>query len=169
MHPLVELAQRTIHEHVRTGSSPGAEGLSGEFMEGRAGVFVSIKKLGHLRGCIGTFQPMSESIAQETIRNAVAASTKDPRFPPVTEDELPDLTYSVDVLTSPEPISSPDELDPARFGVIVSCGFRRGLLLPALEGVDTVEEQLSIAMMKAGIEPEEEGISLERFEVKRYR
>ncbi len=169
MHPLVELARRTVHEHVRTDISPSPEGIADEFMDNRAGVFVSIKKKGRLRGCIGTFQPVFENIAMETVRNAVAASTKDPRFPPVTEDELPDLVFSVDVLTSPEPVSSPDELDPGRFGVIVSCGFRRGLLLPDLDGVDTVEEQLSIAMQKAGIEPEDEGISLERFEVKRYR
>ena len=169
MHPVVELAMRTVHEHVRTGATPSPEGLPGEFMDNKAGVFVSIKKQGRLRGCIGTFQPTSENIAQETIRNAIAASTKDPRFPPVTEDELPDLVFSVDVLTSPEPVESPDELDPKRYGVIVSCGFRRGLLLPDLDGVDTIDEQINIAMMKAGIEHDEEGIRLERFEVKRYR
>jgi len=169
MHPLVELARRTVHEHVRKDSSPSPEGIADEFMDNRAGVFVCIKKQGRLRGCIGTFQPVSENIAMETVKNAVAASTKDPRFPPVTEDELPDLVFSVDVLTSPEPVASQDELDPGRFGVIVSCGVRRGLLLPDLDGVDTVQEQLSIAMMKAGIEPGQEGITLERFEVKRYR
>ncbi len=169
MHPLVELAMRTVHEHVCLGSSLSPEGIAGEFMDNRAGVFVCIKKQGRLRGCIGTFQPTSENIAMETVKNAVAASTKDPRFPPVTEDELPDLEFSVDVLTCPEPVASPDELDPGRFGVIVTCGARRGLLLPDLDGVDTVQEQLSIAMQKAGIEPEDGGIILERFEVKRYR
>ena len=176
MHPLVELAKRTVEELARTGlkpdpPEPGQPELSSlpeEFLNTSAGVFVSIKKHGDLRGCIGTFQPVSDNIALETVRNAMAASTKDPRFSPIKEDELPDLTFSVDVLTAPEPVSGPDELDPARYGVIISCDIRRGLLLPDLDGVDTVEEQMRIAMMKAGIEPEE-GIKIERFEVKRYR
>ncbi len=172
MHPLVELAKRTVEELARTGRKPGppepGSSLPEEFFNDRAGVFVCIKKQGDLRGCIGTFQPTSDNIAQETVRNAIAASTKDPRFSPIKEDELPLLTFSVDVLTAPEPVSSPDELDPGRYGVIVTSGLRRGLLLPDLDGVDTVEEQMSIAMMKARIEPDED-IKIERFEVRRYR
>ena len=172
MHPLVELAKRTVEELARTGRKPDPPDEPGslpeEFLTTSAGVFVSIKKLGDLRGCIGTFQPISDNIAQETVRNAMAASTKDPRFSPIKEDELQDLTFSVDVLTAPEPVSGPDELDPRRYGVIISSGMRRGLLLPDLDGVDTVEEQMSIAMKKAGIVPDED-IKLERFEVKRYR
>ena len=101
------------------------------------------------------------------MRNAVSAGLNDSRFEPVTEAELPYLVYKVDVLAAPEPISSPNELDVKRYGVIVTSGFKRGLLLPNLDGVNTVEEQISIARQKAGIS-ENETIKLERFEVIRY-
>lgn len=169
MHPAVDLARAAVEEHVRTGQMIEPEDIPEEFINAKAGVFVSIKIQGKLRGCIGTFLPVTENIAHEIVKNALAASSKDPRFSPVTEEELQELTYSVDVLSSPEAVSSHDELDPGRYGVIVSHGIRRGLLLPDLEGVDTVQEQLRIAMMKAGIEPDEDGIKIERFEVKRYR
>jgi len=132
-----------------------------------AGAFVSIKKHGRLRGCIGTVVPQRDNVVYEVIYNAVAAGTDDPRFPPVTEDELGDLEYSVDVLGKPEPINSINELDPKKYGVIVRKDFRSGLLLPDLEGIDTAEEQVDIARRKAGIAPHEE-VKLERFEVKRY-
>ena len=133
----------------------------------RAGVFVSIKEEGRLRGCIGTIQAVQESVAQEIIDNAVSASTRDPRFQPIEEDELDKLTISVDVLGDMEKISSPEELDVKRYGVVVTKGYKRGLLLPNLDGVDTVEEQLAIAKRKAGIKEQEE-VSLERFEVVRH-
>jgi AmmeMemoRadiSam system protein A len=136
-------------------------------MDGRAGVFVSLKKNGQLRGCIGTFEPCQENIASEIIHNAVAAGVNDPRFWPVELDEIPELDFSVDVLTPPEPVRSRDELDPKRYGVIVNNGRRTGLLLPDLDGVDTVDEQLSIACQKAGIAPDEP-IHIFRFEVNRY-
>ena len=161
MHPIVELAKKAVEEYARTGSAPAPEGLPEEFMDQSSGVFVSIKKKGGLRGCIGTFLPTSENLAEETVKNALAASTSDPRFPPVSEDELEELDYSVDVLSRPEPVKGPEDLDPERYG--------RGLLLPDLEGVDTVEEQLRIAMMKAGMDPSEDDVIIERFEVKRYR
>jgi AmmeMemoRadiSam system protein A len=129
---------------------------------------VTIKKHGELRGCIGTISPVTNSIAEEICRNAVSSCAGDPRFDPVRPEELPDLQYSVDVLSPPENISSPDMLDVKRYGVIVSRGARRGLLLPNLDGVDTVEQQIDIAMKKAGIRPGED-YKLQRFEVIRHQ
>jgi AmmeMemoRadiSam system protein A len=136
-------------------------------MKGKAGVFVSIHKGEDLRGCIGTIGPTEENIAKEIVQNAVSAATKDPRFPPVSPDELNELNYKVDVLTEPEPIQSPDQLDPKKYGVIVEAGWRRGLLLPDLEGVDSVDYQIEICRAKAGI-GQKEPVKLYRFEVKRY-
>ena len=166
-HPLVELARNTIEQYVRTRKtiSPPEE-LTPEMVE-RAGAFVSLHKGGALRGCIGTIEPRSPNVAHEVIETAISAATRDPRFPEVRPNELDDLEISVDVLHPPEPIASMDELDPQRYGVIVESGPRRGLLLPNLEGVDTVEYQVSIARRKAGIGPEEPA-QLYRFEVKRY-
>ena len=135
--------------------------------DSRAGVFVSIKKEGRLRGCIGTIQAVQKSIAEEIIENAVSAAVKDPRFYPVEQDELDKLTISVDVLGATEAIDSMDKLDVKRYGVVVTKGYRRGLLLPNLSGVDTAEEQVAIAKQKAGIREEEEA-ELERFEVVRH-
>jgi AmmeMemoRadiSam system protein A len=169
MHPLVELAKRTVDEYVRTGKPPPAPEVLDDLMGRRAGAFVSLKKHGQLRGCIGTIEPTAECVAHEVIRNAVSASTRDPRFSPVAEDELAELDYSVDVLSVPEKIGDIGELDPKRYGVIVSKGSMRGLLLPDLEGVDTVEEQLRIAMIKAGLDPSDKGVEIQRFEVTRYK
>jgi len=168
MHPLVKLAKETVEQYVRTKKtiSPPAE-LTLE-MTGKAGVFVSLKKKGRLRGCIGTFSNTTGNVACEIIQNAISAATQDPRFPPVHPGELNELEYSVDVLTEPKKVAGKKELDPKKYGVVVKSGDRRGLLLPDLEGVDSVDEQISIASMKAGIfigEP----IELYRFEVKRYK
>ena len=133
----------------------------------RAGAFVSIHKHGKLRGCIGTIAPTADNVAQEIIHNAISAATKDPRFDPITEDELKWLEINVDVLGKPEKISSIKELDVKRYGVIVSSGYKRGLLLPDLDGVDTPEEQVAIAMKKGGIR-ESDHYTLERFEVVRH-
>jgi AmmeMemoRadiSam system protein A len=167
MHPIVKLAKDTIEKYINEGEiiSPPAE-LSAEMNE-KAGVFVSIKKRGELRGCIGTFVPTTENVANEVIHNAVSASTRDPRFPPVTPSEFSELEYSVDVLSSPQRIEGPEALDPKKYGVIVKKGNLRGLLLPDLEGVNTVDEQVRIAAMKAGISPGDD-LELYRFEVKRY-
>jgi len=130
-------------------------------------VFVSIKKHGALRGCIGTISPVYDCIADEIINNAISACSRDPRFDPVKPEEINSLSVSVDLLAEAEPVSSVADLDVVRYGVIVSRGYRRGLLLPNLEGVDTVEYQLQIALSKAGINPAEK-YSIERFEVARH-
>ncbi|NLC07076.1 MAG: AmmeMemoRadiSam system protein A, partial [Syntrophomonadaceae bacterium] len=166
--PLVKLARASLEAYVRHGKKLelGPE-LKLEELQQPAGVFVSIKKDGQLRGCIGTISPVYPTLAQEIIENAISAGIRDPRFSPVEESELDDLVYSVDVLGVPELVTGLDELDPSRYGVIVSRGSRRGLLLPDLEGIDTAEQQVAIARQKAGIGPEEPVI-LERFEVKRF-
>ena len=142
--------------------------LPAELLDRRAGVFVSLHREGRLRGCIGTIRPVRGSIAEEIAANAVSAATEDPRFPPVGPEELERLEISVDVLSAPEEIASRAELDVKRYGVIVSKGSRSGLLLPDLDGVDTVDEQVSIALRKAGIPERERGVRLERFEVVRH-
>ena len=144
------------------------EELYEQITTGRAGAFVSLHKDGRLRGCIGTISPTRDTLAEEIIENAIAASTRDPRFDPVMVDELPYLEYSVDVLSPAEPIDSPDQLDVKRYGVIVTNGSRRGLLLPNLDTIDTVTEQISIARRKAGI-GENEPVKLQRFEVVRHK
>lgn len=164
----VRLARETIENYIKYGNiiSPPKD-LSEEIINQKAGAFVSLKKYGNLRGCIGTFLPTEENIAAEIIRNAISAATGDPRFPPVTISELNDLTISVDILSPPEEIEDISQLNPKKYGVIVSSGFKKGLLLPDLEGVDTVEEQIDITKRKAGIYPDEK-VKLYRFEVKRY-
>ena len=167
MHELVKLAKETIKLYVTKGEklSPPEE-LTPE-MAGRAGVFVSIHKAHALRGCIGTFAPTQGNIALEIIENAISASTRDPRFPPVRKEELDLLEINVDILSSPVPADY-TELDAKKFGVIVKSGYKRGLLLPDLPGVNTPDEQIEICRMKAGI-GEKEPVELFKFEVKRYR
>jgi len=181
--PHVELAKAAIRAYTERGARVRAEagGITcsdgqpcpspvrdyTRLLDKRAGVFVSIKKRGALRGCIGTISPIRASIAEEIAENAVNACSRDPRFEPVVPAELDDLTVSVDVLSDAEPVDSAADLDPKRYGVIVSRGYRRGLLLPNLEGVDTVEYQIGIALSKAGINPSER-FDLERFEVVRH-
>ena len=166
--PYVRLARETVESWVLDRKTPGVpEWATAEMKQNRAGVFVSIHKDGKLRGCIGTFLPTRESIAKEIISNAVSASTRDPRFDPIGPEELKWLEINVDVLSAPEPVSGKEELDAKRYGVIVSSGSRRGLLLPDLDGVDTVDEQVDIARRKAGIR-EKEPVTLERFEVVRH-
>ena len=132
-----------------------------------AGTFVSIKKAGELRGCIGTIQPMQRNVVEEIIHNAIHAATRDPRFEPIGKDELADLVYSVDILREPQKIASIQELNVKKYGVIVSRDCRKGLLLPDLEGVDTPAEQVAIALRKAGISQYED-YEMQRFEVVRY-
>ncbi len=169
MHPLVRLAKETVELFIREKKirEVRQEELTPDLKQ-QAGVFVCLKMDGSLRGCIGTFQPAESTIAQETVRNAISASTCDPRFACVRAEELDRIEYSVDVLTRPEPVRDRSDLDPKRYGVIVQAGRRRGLLLPDLDGIDSVDEQIGIAMRKAGILPGTD-ISLLRFEVKRYQ
>ncbi len=141
--------------------------VSEDMINSKAGVFVSIHKEGKLRGCIGTIKSTQDSIASEIIHNAISAAIRDYRFEPITKDELDELDINVDVLSDSEPIESKDELDVRKYGVIVYNSSKRGLLLPNLDGVDTVEEQIQIALNKAGITKDEE-FSMERFEVIRH-
>ena len=164
----VKLARYTLESYVKEGKVPPLpENLPEEMIRSKAGVFVSIKVNGELRGCIGTFLPTQKNIAEEIRRNAISAGCEDPRFYPVRPYELSELEYSVDVLSKPEPVKSIEKLDPKKYGVIVRQGYKSGLLLPDLEGVDTVEEQLNIALRKAGISPNEK-YEIERFEVIRH-
>lgn len=167
MSPLAKLARETVETYVRDGKVYRPRELTPEMKE-RAGVFVSIHKHGDLRGCIGTFEPVAPNVGEEIVRNAISSAIDDPRFHPIGPGELIDLDYSVDVLTSPEPVKDEKQLDPKKYGVIVASGWRRGLLLPDLEGVDTVEQQIDICRQKAGISPYEP-VQLYRFEVKRYK
>lgn len=166
-HPLVQLARKTIEKYVRERKVIEPPKELTEEMRQKAGVFVSLHRRNALRGCIGTFLPTQENVAMEIIKNAISAATQDPRFPPVTEEELDDLEISVDVLSPPEPVKNISELDAKKYGIIVSSGYKRGLLLPDLEGVDTPEEQIDICRKKAGILPYED-IQISRFTVKRY-
>ncbi len=166
---LPSLARSSLAHYLKTGREmePGGTQAPAEF-SGRAGVFVSLKKEGQLRGCIGTVFPQHDNIIEETINNAISAGVRDPRFYPVQPEEIDELEISVDVLNAPEPIEGLKDLDTKRFGVIVKSGRRSGLLLPNLEGIDTPEEQVAIARQKAGIGPDEP-VQLERFEVVRYK
>ncbi len=164
----VRLARYSVEHFVKKGRRAKLpDDLPEEMRKRRAGVFVSLKKDGNLRGCIGTIAPVTNSVAEEVLRNGVSACSEDPRFAPVRTDELDTLVYSVDVLSEAEPIESENELDVKRYGVIVTSGRKRGLLLPNLEGVDTVSQQVMIARQKAGIRAGEP-VELERFEVVRH-
>ena len=181
-HPLVQLARATIEKFVREGKWLKPVEAPAPIEGGPAGVFVTLHKAstGELRGCIGTIEPTEPSLAQETINNAVAAATRDPRFPPIGPRELNDLLIDVSVLYPPEPIDSIDQLDPRRYGVIVQSrpaesgaagrpyrGGRRGLLLPDIPGIDDAETQVAHACQKAWIGPDEP-VQLFRFRVEKY-
>ena len=166
---IVKLARFTVENFVRTGEKPEQPAdVPKELRETRAGAFVSLHEFGELRGCIGTFMATQECIADEIMENAVSSCSRDPRFPPVTADDLDHLVYSVDILGELEEVDSEEALDPKKYGVFVRSGWKSGILLPDLDGVDTVEEQLSIAKRKAGIDPDEP-VSMYRFEVQRYK
>ena len=164
----VRLARASLESYIlRRETIPVPDDLPPEMLAQKAGAFVSIHKAGRLRGCIGTILPTTDSVAKEIIQNAISASTRDPRFDPITPEELPLLDINVDVLGEPEQIDSPADLNVKKYGVIVSSGMKRGLLLPDLDGIDTVEQQIDIARRKGGIDDNEE-IKLQRFEVVRH-
>lgn len=164
------LARRSLEYRVKTGKDmplDEQENISCEMLSRQAGAFVSLHKGGQLRGCIGTIAPSTESIAEEIIQNAVSAGLYDSRFPPVDKSELPHLTYKVDILEEPEDIPGPEALDVKKYGVIVESGYKRGLLLPNLDGINSVQRQVDIACQKAEISPYEP-FKLKRFKVTRY-
>lgn len=169
--PFVNLAKKTVETHVKTGNVlPLPKNLPEKMTTQRAGVFVSIhKKDGSLRGCIGTFLPSKKNVAEEIIANAIAAVTRDPRFPPVTEKELPNLVYSIDILSKPKKLDARRyTLDPKKYGLIVTTkNGRRGLLLPDIPGVKTAKEQIEICKRKAGIGPNET-VTYQTFIVERH-
>ena len=167
----VKLARLSLETRIQTGKSLSVlpDHLPHEMTERRAGAFVSLHIRDQLRGCIGTTAPTTDSVAWEIVQNAISAGLRDPRFPPVQASELDLLEYSVDILEPPEDIQSPAELDVKKYGVIVSSARdgRRGLLLPDLDGVDSVEDQIDIARRKGGISSREP-YTLRRFEVTRH-
>lgn len=162
----VQWARQVLKEYLLTGKIPPLPEEFKQLTLARAGAFVSLKKHGNLRGCIGTIMPCYDDLSIEIAHNAISAAVRDPRFRPVISQEFDDLVFSVDILGDPEPCRRED-LDAKEYGVIVTRGQRRGLLLPDLEGVETVEEQLAIALQKAGIKPED-NYTIERFTVTRY-
>ncbi len=164
----IELARLAVETFVRDGKVIAAPAVVEGLLAESAGVFVSLKLGGELRGCIGTFQPCEANVAAEIIRNAIASASRDPRFPPVSREELPFLTYSIDILSKAEPVEDISELDPKKYGVIVQAGSRKGLLLPDLEGVESVDVQIEIARRKAGIPPGTPA-RVQRFTVRRIK
>lgn len=168
--PYVKLAKSAIETFVKTAKiSPLPDKLPKKMLIERAGVFVTIhRRDASLRGCIGTFLPTKENIAQEIVANAISSAVRDPRFPPVTEDELSDLVYSVDILSASKTVSNRKAIDPKKYGLIVSAADgRRGLLLPDIPGVETAEEQIAICKRKASIMPSEK-VKLQIFTVERH-
>lgn len=164
----VELAEESLRHYLTQGEVMQPPSCPPPELQARGGAFVTLRKDGRLRGCMGTVEPTERNVASEIIRNAVSAGVRDPRFPPVTSEELSYLSFSVDVLGEPETVDGVQDLDPARYGVVVSRGSRRGVLLPGLEGVDTAEQQLEIACQKADLSPRDPGLKIQRFEVRRY-
>ncbi len=162
------LARQVLEHYLENGNMPQLPDPLPPEYETRAGVFVSLKKSGgELRGCIGTFEAVRDNLAEEVAVNAVNAAVRDPRFPPVSRAELPELNISVDILGPIEKVNSKDELDPRKYGIMVRGGSCSGLLLPDLEGVDSVDQQIDISKRKAGIGPGEK-VELFRFKVTRY-
>lgn len=171
MHPLVELARSAVENYVAGGTEIAVPfGFPKEFLNKKAGVFVTIEKGKELRGCIGTYLSCCQNIAEETICNAISAAVQDYRFGPIEKEELPHLSFTVYVLGEPELVRDQKELNPKKYGVIVKSSNRKrtGLLLPDLKGVDAVTDQISIACAKAGIDPSEP-IALYKFTVEKYQ
>ncbi|HKL76641.1 MAG TPA: AmmeMemoRadiSam system protein A [Halanaerobiales bacterium] len=162
------LAKKTIEEYILHGRMYEIDQEISEELNKEAGVFVTLKKNGDLRGCIGTIRPTQKNIAAEVQKNAISAAEHDPRFPAVSGDELNEIDYSVDIIGEMEKVDSKEELNPKKFGIMVKGGHQTGLLLPDLEGIDTIEKQINIARKKAGLSKDAD-IEIYRFEVKRYK
>lgn len=166
---ITDLARQAVKEYIVNGNEVEVNyDELPEILKKPAGVFVTLKKNGNLRGCMGTFQAVQDNAAQEIINNAMTAAESDPRFPEVHKSELDELTISVDILTEAERVNDKSELDPKKYGVLVKGGHQTGLLLPDLEGIDTVDKQLSIAKKKAGLKADSQ-IDIFRFKVKRFK
>jgi len=164
----VKLAKKAVREAVTGEEKDETSELKEKLPDSPHGVFVTLKRNGQeLRGCIGTYTPATDSLGDEVIRNAASAALEDPRFPPVKEDELNEITVSVDVLTEPEPCEI-DDLNPEKYGIMVEKGGKSGLLLPDLDGVDSVEKQVEVTKKKAGLSPADDDFELKRFEVERH-
>jgi len=170
MNPYIKLARDTVESYVKTGKIPSLpKNLPSEILTERAGVFVSIYKDKELRGCIGTYLPTEHNIAEEIISNAIAAATRDYRFPPINPRELNQLSYSIYILEEPRQIKDLSELDPKKYGILVrSETGKTGLLLPDLEGIDTVEKQLDAVCHKCGIRLSQEKVFICKFKAKKY-
>lgn len=175
-HPYVQVAREAVHQYIRTGKEIDSEKSLTKILEKnwlkenlkkQAGVFVSLHLYGNLRGCIGTIMPAYDNLIDEIIQNAIASATKDPRFPHVELEELNDLSVKVDVLGEMEGVESTESLDPQKYGIMVESAYKRGVLLPDLEGIDTVAKQLEIVKQKAGI-GQDEAMTIYRFEVQRF-
>ncbi len=169
MHPYVEIAKKAVEEYARYKKLPSMPKTISTELQKKAGVFVCLKKLGNLRGCIGTFSPANDNLYLEITKNAVSAANEDPRFEPIQKDELQDIEYSVDVLSEPVKVNDISELNHMKYGIIVIKGFRKGLLLPDIEGITSVAEQLRIAKLKAGIDPSDDDVMIFKFMVQRYK
>lgn len=172
MNPYTNLAKESVETYIKKGNTISLlRDLPKEFLEKKAGTFVTIEKQGKLRGCIGTFIPTRENMAQEIIHNAIAAATEDYRFGRIKREELPDLSYTVYVLNRLEQVGNVRELNPKKYGIIIKTAgdpIKSALLLPNLEGINTVEEQISIACQKGGIDPKNERIAVLRFTAEKY-
>lgn len=170
MNHYIKLAQDAIESFIKEKKIIRAgKDLPVEFYNRRAGVFVTIFNHKELRGCIGTYLATKDNLAEEIISNAVAACSRDDRFPKITIQELPELNYEVSILSEPKFVSDLGRLDAKKYGVITLCADgRSGLLLPDIEGVDTVEEQIAIAARKGGIDIERDDFEVYSFTVEKH-
>jgi hypothetical protein len=165
---ITDLARRAVEEYIISGKEAEFEESElPEILKKEAGVFVTLKKNGNLRGCMGTFRPVQKNAAYEIISNAMTAAENDPRFPEVEKEELNELSISVDILSKPERVRDKSELDPKKYGILIKGGHQTGLLLPDLEGIETVEKQLNVAKRKAGLRKDAE-VEIYRFTVSRF-
>ena len=171
MNPYTTLAKLAVETYIKDNKIiDPPKNLPQEFLLKKAGAFVTILENGNLKGCIGTYLPTRENIAQEIIHNAITAATEDYRFNSVTENDLDNLSYEVYILEKPEKIKNISQLDPLKYGVLVKSNTgKSGLLLPDLEGLNTTEKQLEAVCVKAGINPELENIEIYKFEAKKYK
>jgi len=172
MNPYTNLAKTAVENYIlKRKIIEMPNGLPKEMLEKKAGVFVTIEKQGKLRGCIGTYLPVKENIAEEIIYNAIAAATEDYRFGPVQKEELDYLTYTVYILDKPNQVQHIGELDPKKYGILIKTltfPQKTAILLPDLEGIDTVEKQLLIACQKGGIDLKKDKVVIYKFSVKKY-